>query len=75
MLNKSRLEINPNNFIDMQHKWKDPTTNKYYDSLADVAGGVIHPFYKGMKKKIGKKEEHKVWGTSPCQTCSLSTQE
>ncbi|XBI10180.1 hypothetical protein VPH35_137521 [Triticum aestivum] len=37
MLNKSGLEINPNNFIDMQHKWKAPTNNKYYDSLADVA--------------------------------------
>ncbi|XBI18648.1 hypothetical protein VPH35_060364 [Triticum aestivum] len=44
MLNKSGLEINPNNFIDMQRKWKDPKNSKYYDSLADVAGGVIHPF-------------------------------
>ncbi|XP_073360089.1 uncharacterized protein [Aegilops tauschii subsp. strangulata] len=64
MLDKSGLEINPNNFIDMQHKWKDPNTNKYYDSLADVAGGVIHPFYKDMKKKMDKAE-HKLWGTSP----------
>ena len=46
MLNKSGLEINPNNFIDMQRKWKDPHTSKYFDSLADVAGGVIHPFYE-----------------------------
>ena len=52
MLNKSGLEINPNNFIDMQHKWKVPTTRKLYDSLADVAASIIHPFYKGMKKKI-----------------------
>ncbi|KAF7109220.1 hypothetical protein CFC21_109520 [Triticum aestivum] len=64
MLNKSGLEINPNNFIDMQRKWKDPKTSKYYDSLADVAGGVIHPFYSGMKKKMDKRE-HKLWGTSP----------
>ncbi|VAH81066.1 unnamed protein product [Triticum turgidum subsp. durum] len=49
MLNKSSLEINPNNFIDMQRKWKVPTTNKFYDSLVDVAASVIHPFYKGMK--------------------------
>ncbi|XP_073362249.1 uncharacterized protein [Aegilops tauschii subsp. strangulata] len=63
MLNKSGLEINPNNFIDMQRKWKDPKTSKYYDSLADVAGGVIHPFYSGMKKKMDKGE-HKLWGTS-----------
>ncbi|XP_073353627.1 uncharacterized protein [Aegilops tauschii subsp. strangulata] len=64
MLNKSGLEINPNNFIDMQRKWKDPKTSKYYDSLADVADGVIHPFYSGMKKKMDKGE-HKLWGTSP----------
>ncbi|XP_020168922.1 uncharacterized protein [Aegilops tauschii subsp. strangulata] len=65
MLDKSGLEINPNNFIDMQRKWKDLTTSKYYDSLADVAGGVIHPLYKGMKKKMEKKEDHKLWGNSP----------
>ncbi|XBJ01191.1 hypothetical protein VPH35_020885 [Triticum aestivum] len=65
MLNKSGLEINPNNFIDMQRKWKDPHTSKYFDSLEDLADGVIHPFYKGMKKKIEKKEDHKKWGTSP----------
>ncbi|KAF7096055.1 hypothetical protein CFC21_098066 [Triticum aestivum] len=64
MLNKSGLEINPNNFIDMQRKWKDPHTSKYFDSLADVAGGVIHPFYTNMKKKMDKGE-HKKWGTSP----------
>ena len=63
-LGKSGLEINPNNFIDMQRKWKDPKTKKYYDSLADVVGGVTHPFYSGMKKKMDKRE-HKLWGTSP----------
>ncbi|KAF6988463.1 hypothetical protein CFC21_005990 [Triticum aestivum] len=64
MLQESGLEINPNNFIDMQRKWKDPKTKKYYDSLADVAGGVIHPFYEGMKKKMNMAG-HKLWGTSP----------
>ncbi|VAH42160.1 unnamed protein product [Triticum turgidum subsp. durum] len=64
MLEKSGLEINPNHFIDMQHKWKDPKTSKYYDSLADVAGGIIHPFYEGMKKKMNR-EDHKLWGNSP----------
>ena len=64
MLEDSGLEINPNNFIDMQRKWKDPKTRKYYDSLDDVAGGVIHPFYEGMKKKM-KREDHKLWATSP----------
>ena len=63
-LGKSGLEINPNNFIDMQRKWKDPKTRKYYESLADVAGGVIHPFYEGMKKKMDRAD-HKLWGTSP----------
>ncbi|XBI38839.1 hypothetical protein VPH35_123753 [Triticum aestivum] len=64
MLNKSGLEINPNNFIDMQRKWNVPTNNKFYDSLADVAGSVIHPFYKSMKKKIDMEEDHKLWGIS-----------
>ena len=64
MLQESGLEINPNNFIDMQRKWKDPKTRKYYDSLDDVAGGIIHPFYEGMKKKM-KREDHKLWATSP----------
>ncbi|XBI80453.1 hypothetical protein VPH35_089618 [Triticum aestivum] len=64
MLGESGLEINPNNFIDMQRKWKDPKTKKYYDSLADVASGVIHPFYRGMKNKM-KRDDHKLWGTSP----------
>ncbi|XBI12237.1 hypothetical protein VPH35_139136 [Triticum aestivum] len=65
MLNKSGLEINPNNFIDMQRKWKAPTNTKYYDSLADVAVSIIHPFYKGMKKKIDTDQDHKLWGTHP----------
>ncbi|XBJ00908.1 hypothetical protein VPH35_020684 [Triticum aestivum] len=60
MLNKSGLEINPNNFINMQRKWKVPTNNKFYDSLANVAGSVIHRFYKGMKKKIDTEEDHKL---------------
>ncbi|VAI61390.1 hypothetical protein VPH35_112537 [Triticum aestivum] len=64
MLDKSGLEMNPNNFIYMQRKWKDPKTDKYYDSLADVAGGVIHPFYNGMKKKMDRAH-HKLWGTIP----------
>ncbi|XBI91137.1 hypothetical protein VPH35_028545 [Triticum aestivum] len=58
-LGESGLEISPNNFIDMQRKSKDPKTNKYYDCLTDVAGGIIHPFYEGMKKKM-KREDHKL---------------
>ena len=33
--------------------------------MADVAASIIHPFYKGMKKKNDTKEDHKLWGTSP----------
>ncbi|XBI79004.1 hypothetical protein VPH35_088586 [Triticum aestivum] len=74
MLGESGLEINPNNFIDMQRKWKDPKTKKCYDSLADVAGGVIHPFYGGMKKMMNW-EDHKLWGTSPLPDTSSRKQE
>jgi ribonuclease D len=65
MLKKSGLEINPKNFIDIQRNGRVPNTRKEYDSLADVAASVIHPFYKGMKKKIDKEEDHKLWGISP----------
>ncbi|XBJ18313.1 hypothetical protein VPH35_009511 [Triticum aestivum] len=65
MLKKSGLEIDPNNFINMQRKWKVPTTNKFDDSLVDVAASVIHPFYKGMKENINKEEDYKLWGISP----------
>ena len=58
------MEINPNKFIDIQRKWRVPYTGKEYDSLADVAGGVIHPFYDGMKKQMDRAY-HKLWGTSP----------
>ena len=74
MLNKSGLEINPNNFIDMQRRWKDPKTSKYYDSLADVVGGVIHPFYSGMKKKMDRQTTNR-GGPARCQTTSSRTQE
>ena len=64
MLKNSGLEINPKNFIDIQCEWRVPYTGKKYDSLADVASSVIHPFYNKMKKKINKEEDHKLWGIS-----------
>ncbi|XBI48878.1 hypothetical protein VPH35_112534 [Triticum aestivum] len=64
-LKLSSLEINPNKFIDIQRKWRVPYTRKEYDSLTDVAASVIHPCYKGMKKKINMQEDYKLWGTSP----------
>ena len=33
--------------------------------MADVAGSLIHPFYKQMKDKIDRVEDHKLWGISP----------
>ena len=33
--------------------------------LIDVAASVIHPFYRGAKKKIDREEDHKLWGISP----------
>ncbi|XBJ16000.1 hypothetical protein VPH35_007738 [Triticum aestivum] len=60
----SGMEINPNKFIDIQHKWSVPYTRKEYDSLTDVASSIIHPFYKGMKNKINTQEDYKLWGTS-----------
>ncbi|XP_073358002.1 uncharacterized protein [Aegilops tauschii subsp. strangulata] len=40
-------------------------SRKKYDSLADVASILVHPFYSNMKKKINKEEDHKLWGISP----------
>ncbi|KAE8788025.1 hypothetical protein D1007_37968 [Hordeum vulgare] len=65
MLSNSGLEINPEKFIDMQKKWRHPYTDKSYDSLADVASKVIHPFYKHMKQKLNRNEDHKLWGIAP----------
>ena len=61
----SSLEINPNKHINIQRNWRVPYNGKPYDSLADVAASVIHPFDKGTKKKIDKEEDHKLWGISP----------
>ncbi|XP_073351866.1 uncharacterized protein [Aegilops tauschii subsp. strangulata] len=64
-LKLSGLEINPNKHIDIQRNWRVPYNGKPYDSLADVAASVIHPFYKKMKKKIDREADHKLWGDSP----------
>ncbi|KAF6991929.1 hypothetical protein CFC21_008977 [Triticum aestivum] len=66
MLRSSGLEINPDKYIDIQRKWRVPFKGrKRYHSLADVSGSVIHPFYKQMKDKIDRVEDHKLWGISP----------
>ena len=33
--------------------------------MVDVGASIIHPFYKDMKKKIGRKEDYKLWGIRP----------
>ncbi|KAI5018309.1 hypothetical protein ZWY2020_043197 [Hordeum vulgare] len=65
MLKNSGLEINPEKFINMQKKWRHPYIDKPYDSLAEVASMVVHPFYKHMKQKINRNEDHKLWGIAP----------
>ncbi|VAI74822.1 unnamed protein product [Triticum turgidum subsp. durum] len=66
MLRRSGLEINPDKYIGIQCKWRVPYKGrKRFHSLADVAGNMIHPFYKQMKNKTDRVEDHKLWGISP----------
>ncbi|VAH17434.1 unnamed protein product [Triticum turgidum subsp. durum] len=64
-LKVSGLEINSDNYIDIQVEWRDPYNKKKYDSLADVAGRMIDIHYHDMKKKINRKEDHTLWGFCP----------
>ena len=64
-LKLSSLEINSNNYIDIQVEWRDPYNKKKFDSLADVAGRMIDIHYHDMKKKINRKEDHTLWGFCP----------
>ena len=40
-LKLSGLEINSDNYIDIQLEWRDPYNKKKFDSLADVSGRMI----------------------------------
>ena len=64
-LKVSGLEINSNNYIDIQVEWRDPYNKKKFDSLADVAGRMIDIHYHDMKKKINHKEDYTLWGFCP----------
>ncbi|XBH98599.1 hypothetical protein VPH35_128087 [Triticum aestivum] len=64
-LKVSGLEINSNNYIDIQVEWRDPYNKKKFDSLADVAGRMIDIHYNDMKKKINRKDDHTLWGFCP----------
>ncbi|XBH84120.1 hypothetical protein VPH35_072382 [Triticum aestivum] len=64
-LKLSGLEINSDNYIDIQVEWRDPYNKKELDSLADVAGRMIDIHYHDMKKTINYKEDHTLWGFCP----------
>ncbi|XP_020176005.1 uncharacterized protein [Aegilops tauschii subsp. strangulata] len=64
-LQLSCLEINSDNYIDIQVEWRDPYKKKKSDSLADVAGRLIVIHYYDMKNKINCKEDHTLWGFCP----------
>ncbi|XBJ18462.1 hypothetical protein VPH35_009622 [Triticum aestivum] len=64
-LKVSGLEINTDNYIDIQVEWRDPYNKKKFDSLADVAGRMIDIHYHDMKKKINCKEYHILWEFFP----------
>ena len=64
-LKLSGLEINSDNYIDIQVEWRDPYNKKKFVSLADVAGRMIDIDYHDMKKKINRKEDHTLWGFCP----------
>ena len=59
------MEINSDNYIDIQVEWRDPYNKKKYDSLADVASRVIDNHYMDMKNKINRQEDHTLWGFCP----------
>ncbi|XBI68400.1 hypothetical protein VPH35_047607 [Triticum aestivum] len=61
----SGLEINPDKYVDMQHKRRVPNNGKKWQSLAEFAASLIHPSYKEMKQKINKKLDDKLWGDNP----------
>ncbi|VAH92807.1 unnamed protein product [Triticum turgidum subsp. durum] len=64
-LKLSGLEINSDNYIDIQVEWRDPYNKKKFDSLANVASRMIDIHYHDMKKKINRKEDHTLWGFNP----------
>ncbi|KAE8805590.1 hypothetical protein D1007_18256 [Hordeum vulgare] len=64
-LKLSNLEINSNNYINIQVEWRDPYNKKEFDSSDEVAGRVIDDNYKDMKNGINRKEDHILWGFYP----------
>ncbi|XP_073358094.1 uncharacterized protein [Aegilops tauschii subsp. strangulata] len=59
-----RVNLEVNNFVDIQKEWRVPEATKELDSLGDVSGMLIDDYYNNMKKKI-TDDEHKHWATLP----------
>ncbi|XP_073367912.1 uncharacterized protein [Aegilops tauschii subsp. strangulata] len=53
-LQLSGLEINSDNYIDIQVEWRDPYKKKKFESLAYVVGRLIDIHYYDMKNKINR---------------------
>ncbi|VAH45730.1 unnamed protein product [Triticum turgidum subsp. durum] len=64
-LKLSGLEINSDNYIDIQVEWRDPYKKNKFDSLADAAGRLINIHYYDMKNKINSDEDHTLWVFCP----------
>ncbi|XBI71642.1 hypothetical protein VPH35_065807 [Triticum aestivum] len=64
-LKLSGLEINYENYIDIQVEWRDPYNKKKFGSLADVAGKLLDIHYHDMKNKINRTEDHTLLGFCP----------
>ena len=74
-LKVSGLEINSNNYIDIQVEWRDSYNKKKFDSLADVAGRMIDIHYNDMKKKLTARRTILCGDFARCQTSLSSMQQ
>ena len=75
MMKVSGLEINSDNYIDIQVEWRDPYNKKKFDSLADVAGRMIDIHYHDMKKNLSARRIILCGDFACCQTILSSMQQ
>ncbi|VAH03153.1 unnamed protein product [Triticum turgidum subsp. durum] len=74
-LKLSGLEINSDNYIDIQVEWRDPYNKKKFDSLADVASRMIDIHYHDMKKKLTARRTILCGDFARCQKSLSSMQQ
>ncbi|VAH61544.1 hypothetical protein VPH35_044622 [Triticum aestivum] len=74
-LKLSGLEINSDNYIDIQVEWRDPYNKKKFDSLADVVGRMIDIHYHDMKKKLTARRTILCGDSAHCQKSLSSMQQ